>query len=149
MSGAWRQVVTESDKRVTMKSVWDMVCKALGKGPVEVVLQRPKRSVSQNSKMWPMLHDVSTQRQLVINGQLVWANPEDWKDVFTAALKQDQRMAMGIDGGVVVLGMRTSQMRKQEFSDLIELIYAYGSEHGINWSEPAMQAYESYREAAA
>jgi len=141
-------LVKAASVREAFKNIYSAATQVVLAGPIEVVLRRPKRTVSQNSKMWPMLADVARQKQLVINGVLVWAKPEDWKDVFTAALKREQRMAMGIDGGLVVLGMRTSRMRKKEFSDLIELIYAYGSENGIAWSEPALRAYESYREAA-
>ena len=46
-----------------------------------------------------------------------------------------------------MLGHRTSKMRKAEFSELIELIYSYGSESGIHWSEKAQAVYAEYREA--
>ncbi|TFH85245.1 hypothetical protein EQG41_18195 [Billgrantia azerbaijanica] len=138
------------DLRAKMTTVWEMVCKDIKAGAVEVVLRRPsdKRSLSQNRKLWPMLSDVAQQQQLVIDGEPQWAEPEDWKDVFTNALRKHQRIAKGIDGGIVMLGMRTSRMRKQEFSDLIELIYAYGAGNGIQWSEKALAAYEQMREAA-
>ncbi|MCL7941200.1 recombination protein NinB [Halomonas sp. ATCH28] len=137
------------DVRSKMQIVWEMVNKALRAGAVEVVLRRPSelRSLSQNAKLWPMLEDVASQQQLVIDGSLEWASREDWKDVFTSALRRHQRMAKGIDGGMVVLGMRTSKMRKQEFSDLIELIYAYGAENGVQWSEKALEVFDTYREA--
>ncbi|MDR5859425.1 recombination protein NinB [Halomonas eurihalina] len=136
------------DVHSKMQLVWEMVNKALREGAVEVVLRRPSeiRSLSQNAKLWPMLEDVASQKQLIIDGALVWATREDWKDVFTSALRRHQRMAQGIDGGMVVLGMRTSKMRKQEFSDLIELIYAYGAENGIQWSEKAQAVFDTYRE---
>lgn len=135
------------DLRQRMVAVYQMVAKGIRGGAVEVVLRRPGRSLSQNRKMWPILSDVARQQQLVIDGVAEWAQPEDWKDVFTSALRRHQRMAKGIDGGVVMLGMRTSWMRKQEFSELIELIYEYGSRHGIQWSEPAQAVYDEYRES--
>ena len=111
---------------------------------MELAVRERRRSISQNAKMWPMLSDVAKQVQLCINGQMVWAQPEDWKDVFTAALRREQRMAQGIDGGLVVLGAHTSKMRKAEFADLIEIIYAFGAEKGVVWSEPALSAYEQW-----
>ncbi len=81
------------------------------------------------------------------NGEKCTATREEWKDVFTAALKRESRIAMGIDGGGVMLGHSTSKMRKAEFSELIELIYSYGSESGIHWSEKAQAVYAEYREA--
>jgi hypothetical protein len=42
----------------------------------------------------------------------------------------------GIDPGTFVpLGMRTSQMTKEEISDLLELIYAFGAERGVKFRE--------------
>jgi hypothetical protein len=38
-------------------------------------------------------------------------------------------------------------MPKAVFSRLIEIIYAFGAEQNVEWSEPAMRAYEQYREA--
>lgn len=124
------------------KWVLRMIAKGIDAGAVVITLGREQRSLDQNSKMWAMLADVARQSKLVINGQQVQALPEDWKDVFTAALRKENRMALGIDGGVVFLGMRTSRMKKAEFRDLIEIIYAYGSEQKIYWSEPSMAFYE-------
>jgi hypothetical protein len=54
----------------------------------------------------------------------------------------------GINGGFVVCGQHTSTMGKKQFSDLIELMYAFGSERGVKWSEPAKDIYAEYRKAA-
>lgn len=102
-----------------------------------VSIQEPTRSLDQNAKMWPMLHDVATQVRWPVNGELVYMNEDDWKDLFTAALKREQRMAQGVDGGFVMLGTRSSTLTKREFSDLIEIMYAFGAERGVQWSEPA------------
>ena len=63
-------------------------------------------------------------------------SPEDWKDVFTASLKK-ARIVTNLDGdGFVQLGLRTSDMTKEEMSNLIDLIYAYGTQNGVTFSEP-------------
>ena len=42
-----------------------------------------------------------------------------------------------LDGpGVVPLGFRSSRLTKAEFSDLIELIYAFGAQQGVTFREP-------------
>jgi len=117
-----------------------MIVRGLKGGAVSLVLTRPKRSDDQNRKMWAMLRDIAGQQRVMINGEMTWADAEDWKDVFTAALRRETRMAQGVDGGVVMLGMRTSKMRKQELRDLIELIYAYGEEWEVQWSEPGVES---------
>lgn len=118
-------------------------------GEYELVLREPVRTESQNRKMWPMLSDVAKQVDMCVNGEMVKASPEDWKDVFSASLHREQRIAKGVDGGVVFLGSRTSRMRKAEFVELIELIYAFGAERGVKWSDPVLRCYEQYREARA
>ena len=139
------------DLQSTLAMAARMAGKGLEGGPVEFVLRRPgkRRTLSQNSKLWPMLTDIARQVEWAVDGSMQLLAPEDWKTILTSSLQQEQRVAQGIDGGFVMLGKSTSRMRKAEFADLIELIYAFGSRHSVAWSEPALRAYESYREAAA
>lgn len=134
--------VVRDYKEVDLAQSWarKMIAAGLRGGEVLITLSRPTRSSEQNRKMWAMLRDVARQRQLMINGEMVWAEADDWKDIFTAALKRETRMAQGLDGGLVLIGMRTSKLRKEELSELIELIYAYGSEWGVTWSADAAPA---------
>lgn len=113
---------------------------ALQRGAFEVVFRRPKRTLPQNSKMWAMLGDVSKQRQLCVNGVMVWADADDWKQVFTGALTQENRIASGINGGLVFLGQRTSKMDKKAMADLITLMQAYGDENNLEWSVDVLPA---------
>ena len=99
------------------------------------MLKPDRMTREQQNLMYSMIRDVSRQKQLPVNGVLVWADIEDWKDIFTAALKKHHRIASGIDGGHVILGMRTSQLNKDQMGDLIDLIGAYGAEHGIKWTD--------------
>jgi ADP-heptose:LPS heptosyltransferase len=48
----------------------------------------------------------------------------------TASLR-GQRSAPGIDGGFVIFGERTKTYTKAQFSELIELIYAFGAQHEV------------------
>jgi len=34
------------------------------------------------------------------------------------------------------VGLRSSTLTVEQFSGLVELIYAYGAKHGVVWSEP-------------
>jgi hypothetical protein len=102
---------------------------------LRVTVGEPKRSHEQNDRMWAMLTDVSEQLEWPIDGKTQRLSPEEWKDVLTAALKREQRVAMGIDGGFVILGQRTSKMTKRELSDLMELIAAFGAEQRVVFHE--------------
>ena len=90
------------------------------------------RTQAQNRLMWPLLTCFSKQLQWPINGQMVYMSPDDWKDVLTAAFKGESvRIAMGLDGGVVMLGQRTSKFTKSQFSDWIEFLYATAAARGV------------------
>jgi hypothetical protein len=105
----------------------------------KVTIEPPKRSLDQNAKMWPMLEDVA--RQVIWYGQKL--TKYEWKDVFSAALKR-QKVVPGLDGGFVVCGQSTSKMTKGELSDMIELMYGFGSQQNppVAWSEPSNRIME-------
>lgn len=94
-----------------------------------VTVGEPTRSLEQNSLLWPLLTEIS--RQVKWDGETM--TKEEWKDWFTAALKK-QRMVRGMEGGIVFIGTSTSRMGKREFSELIELIYAFGAQQGVVFS---------------
>ena len=71
----------------------------------------------------------------------------EWKIVLTASLKK-QKIVPAIDGGFVSLGTSTRALSKQDFSDLIELTYAFGAEQNVQWGGKALSHYETYRQAA-
>jgi len=104
---------------------------------VEVCEHHETRSNNQNRKMWAMLNDIARQLMWPINGVQTHITPEDWKDLITAGLAKHQRIAQGIEGGVVMLGGRTSKMTKAELAELIEYIYWFGADRQITWDEAA------------
>lgn len=97
-----------------------------------VTIQEPTRSLDQNAAQWPILQAFADQLQWPINGKLCWISKEDWKDILTAAFKAETvRLAMGLDGGMVMLGQRTSKMGKKEFSDWLEFLHATAADRGV------------------
>lgn len=95
-----------------------------------VEIREPSRSLDQNSLLWPLLTELSHQ----VNWYGQKLTPDEWKDVMTAGLRK-QKAVPGIDGGFVMVGSRTSKMSKAEFSDLVELIYAFGAERGVRFEQ--------------
>lgn len=95
------------------------------------------RTTDQNNKLWPMLTEISVQVEWF--GQRL--SPEDWKLVFMDALNQEMRLVPNVAGnGFINLGRSSSRLSKQEFSDLIELIYAFGAERDVVWGEDLRSA---------
>lgn len=97
-----------------------------------IEIREPTRTLDQNALLWPLLTEVS--RQVDWYGQKL--TEDEWKDVFTAGLR-NQKAVPGIDGGFVMVGSKTSRMNKREFSELVELIYAFGAERGVKFQEAA------------
>jgi hypothetical protein len=95
-----------------------------------VEFKAPKRSLPQNDMMWSMLSDIA--RQLPWHGIRLAA--DDWKLIFLEALKREVRMVPNLDGnGFVNLGRSSSDLSKDEMSQLIELIKEFGARHGVTF----------------
>jgi hypothetical protein len=102
-----------------------------------IEFKAPKRSLPQNDRMWAMLTDVATQ--LPWHG--IKLSPDDWKLLFMDALKRELRMVPNLDGnGFVNLGRSSSDLSKAEMTDLIEIIAAFGANHGVVFHDPESQA---------
>jgi hypothetical protein len=106
----------------------------------------PTRTLDQNAKMWAMLNDIARQVLWPVNGRQEHLDAEAWKDIFTASLSQEQRLAAGLRGGAVLIGAHTSGMGRRQVAELIELMYSFGAEHNVAWSEPAHEVPGWYRE---
>lgn len=94
------------------------------------------RTEQQSALMWACLTDISKQVMWPVDGENVYLDKDDWKIIMSAGLKRHQRIAKGIDGGFVLLGMSTRKLTKPEMSDLLEIIFAFGAAHNVVWSEP-------------
>jgi hypothetical protein len=93
-----------------------------------VEFKQTKRSIPQNDRLWAMLTDIAAQ--LVWHGKRM--TPDDWKLVFMDALKRELRIVPNIDGtGFVNLGRSSSDLTKDEMSDLFEIIHAFGAQHAV------------------
>lgn len=97
-----------------------------------VAISEPTRNLEQNSAQWPILQAFADQLQWPINGRMEWLQPEEWKDVLTCAFRREAvRVAMGLDGGMVMLGSRTSKFSKAQFSDWLEFLNATAADRDV------------------
>lgn len=118
-------VVKDSERRARARAWVDHA--PLG---TRIEFRASKRSLPQNALMWSRLSEIAQRVEWY--GQKLSA--EDWKDVFTASLRK-ARVVPGLDAGTfVALGMRTSDMSKEEMTDLLELIAAFAAERGVELS---------------
>lgn len=97
-------------------------------------LRPPTRTLMQNARLWATLDEIS--KHVEWYGRKLTS--DEWKDVFSAALKQ-QQVVPGIEGGFVVLGAHTSAMTISEMSDMLELMSAFAAERGVVLSDQAKE----------
>ena len=95
-------------------------------------LAKATRTDGQNRKLWPMLADL--QRQVP---EMASYSADDIKLRFLNALGVEMRFLPALEGaGAFPVGLRSSTLTVEQFSGLIELLYAYGAKMGVVWSDP-------------
>lgn len=95
-------------------------------------LKAPRRTLDQSAKMWAMLTDIS--RQVKWHGYDLSA--DDYKCLFTAGLRKAFVVPDLNNTSFVMLGLRTSDMSVEEMSNMIELMYKFGADHNVTWTDP-------------
>jgi hypothetical protein len=90
------------------------------------------RSEEQNRKLWPMLAD--------LRDQVDWLGEyttDDIKLMFLNRLGVELRFLPTLERqGMFPVGLRSSTLTKDQFSGLIELLYQFGAENDVRWTEP-------------
>lgn len=97
-----------------------------------LTLKLETRTQAQNRLMWPLLTAFSEQLEWPVNGRMTKLTPDEFKDVLSAGFHGEAvRLAMGLNGGVVMLGQRTSKFTKPQFAEWIEFLYATAADRGV------------------
>lgn len=101
--------------------------------PMQVTIEPEKRTSGNNKAQWPILTAFANQVQWPVNGQMAYMTPENWKDILTAAYRKEvPKMAMAFDmTGVVMLGQRTREFKKEEWPDWILFLEWAATEKGV------------------
>jgi hypothetical protein len=119
----------EGQAHKAISFLWKNAKEAVRDGKRMVAELRPeKRSDAQNRRLWSMLADISAQ----VNWHGHKLTSEEWKDVFSAALKRT-KVVPGLDGGFVVCGQSTSRMTKAEMCELQTLMESFGAQQNVQF----------------
>lgn len=105
------------------------------------------RTTEQNKLLQPACRDLSRGLDWQSNGELVRLSEDEWRWLVCADIL-GQRAVRGIHGGVVMLGGSSRQLRKQECTDAITLIFSIGDapwdygldQNRITWCDIVMAA---------
>jgi hypothetical protein len=103
---------------------------ALAPDGTRIEFKAAKRSLPQNALMWSLLSDLA--HQITWYGQKLTA--DDWKLMFLDGLGREVRVVPNLDGdGFVNLGRRSSDLSRDEMSQMIELIRKVGAENNVRF----------------
>lgn len=91
-----------------------------------VTISPERRTNDQNSLLWSLLSEVSRAKP-----QGRTHTPEVWKELFCHACGHAVQFEMGLNGQPFPVGFRTSRMNKQQMTDLIEFIFSWCAENGV------------------
>jgi hypothetical protein len=123
----------ESVGRDTIRTAWAECRRMLRDGlgvKVTVAPVKATRTIEQNRILQSMCADVA--RQVEWHGQHL--SHDDWRHMFVAAYRKQQRIVPGIDGGFVVLGASSRDLSIAECSEVMELVWSFGAERDVTWS---------------
>tara|TARA_B110000091_G_scaffold27896_1_gene27699 strand:- start:782 stop:1219 length:438 start_codon:yes stop_codon:yes gene_type:complete len=132
--------VTNNNVADIIPRISQMINKGLFAGEVVCTLSRPVRTPEQNNKLHPLIRDVKTQVE--------WMNlctEDEWRQFFTGII-QGQKPVPIPEGGIIMVGGSSRELKKKQMSDCIEYIYAFGSERQVKWSEPSLKLYSETKE---
>jgi hypothetical protein len=111
------------------------VCAAPAGARVEVKAE--KRSLDQNKMMWALLSDVAMQKDHC--GRRY--TPDQWKCIFMHACGQEVTFIPSLDGTTFIpWGQRSSDLSKDEMTNLIECILAWGAQNGVQFHNDETEA---------
>lgn len=96
-----------------------------------VTFKRPSRTIPQNARMWAMLTDVATQA--IHNGAKY--TPDQWKCLFMHACGHEAHFMPGLNGEPFPAGFRTSKMNKEQMTELMDFIDAWGTQNGVKFKD--------------
>ena len=107
---------------------------AITKAPPDHVaeIRQKKRTLEQNALLWRLLAITAQAVPWQVNGSKTMLTAAEWKDIFTASVKQETRLAKGVRGGFVMLGLHSSTMTVSQMGDLIAFIEHFLAEKGVS-----------------
>ena len=114
----------------------ERACAWVRKAPDEtrITFQASKRSLPQNDRMWAMLTDVAEQAEHT--GRRY--STKQWKVLFMHACGREVQFLPALAGSTFIpWGQSSSDLSKDEMSELIDFIGAWGAEHGVVFHDQA------------
>jgi hypothetical protein len=111
-----------------------------------VTIEPETRTLANNRAQWPVLNAIAEQVPWPVNGAMCKLTGEEFKQILTAAWRNETvRVAQGVDGGMVLLGHRTREFKREEWGEWMEYLNWFAAEKGVKIPISKSQA-EQYGE---
>jgi hypothetical protein len=129
-------LTNETQAKALMVNLWPKVLTALNAGKqLTLEIKSANRSCQQNAKYHAMIDEISQQTQHLGSK---W-DAESWKRLLVDQFLKDSGQKTGVvipnlaGDGIVQLGMQTRDFTKEQASEFVEWLFAWGAEHGITY----------------
>lgn len=131
--------LTKDNATALMANVWPKVKEALASGKqLTLEIKNASRSCPQNSKYHAMIEEIAQQASHL---GAKW-DAEDWKRLLVDQFIKDMnglgasKIIPSLDGeGIIQLGFQTRKFTKEQASEFVEWLHAWGAEHGVTFEQ--------------
>ena len=130
--------LTKENATALMGSVWPKVKEALQAGKqLTLEIKQVNKSREQEEKYHAMIGEISKQAQHL---GAKW-DAESWKRLLVDQFCRENDIKTGVvipnlsGDGIVQLGFQTRKFTKEQASEFVEWLNAWGAEHGITYSQ--------------
>jgi hypothetical protein len=131
--------LTKENATAVMASVWPKVKETLASGKqLTLEIKAANKSREQEKLYHAMIEEIAKQASHL---GAKW-DAEDWKRLLVDQFIKDMNGVGGskiipsLDGtGIIQLGFQTRKFTKEQASEFVEFLLAWGAEHGITYSQ--------------
>ena len=134
-----KYLLTNKQQAVSLlRNIWPKVLEALESGK-ELVLEikLANKSREQEEKYHSMIGEISKQAQHM---GASW-DAESWKRLLVDQFCKESGLKTGVvmpnlsGDGIVQLGFQTRKFTKEQASEFVEWLHAWGAEHGVTFEQ--------------
>jgi len=128
------QLTNEAQARALIVNLWPKVLKALNAGKqLNMEIKEAAKTREQEEKYHAMIGEVAKQAQHLGSK---WSS-ESWKRLLVDQFCRENDIKTGVvipnlsGDGIVQLGFQTRKFTKEQASEFVEWLHAWGAEHGV------------------
>jgi len=133
-----RVELTKDNATALMAGLWPKVKEALASGKkLTLEIKDAAKSRDQEEKYHAMIGEIAKQAQHL---GAKW-DSESWKRLLVDQFCKDNGLKTGAvipnlaGDGIVQLGMQTRNFTKEQASEFVEWLHAWGAEHGVTYEQ--------------